>query len=257
MQRPPERKTPPVLFARGGSDWIRRVHQKHKQLVELRLSAGQKERLDRWAEIEFVYSTLRLEGADIQRAEVARVVSQGWDASVVSADEPDARVIAASFRAAASAARAKGKAVELTPNLLLTFHSDPEIGFRRSCGDPSARKPVSPEHLPALIDSACRWYTAESFSELNPIEQASIVLLRLIDLQPFEQANERTALVAASLFTLRGELPPIIIKPEMHDAYRSSLDEGVRMNTQPMVDLLAQAVERSVSEMIEQAGSQE
>jgi Fic family protein len=112
---------------------------------------------------------------------------------------------------------------------------------------------MAPEHLPALLESACQWYTAESFTELNPVEQASIVLLRLIDLQPFEQANERTALVAASLFTMRSHLPPIIIKPELASAYRNALDEGARMNTKPMVETIAEAVEKSLEELIEES----
>ena len=78
------------------------------------------------------------------------------------------------------------------------------------------------------------------------------MLLRLIDLQPFEQSNERTALVAASLFTLRSELPPIIIKPEMASAYRNALDEGTRMNTKPMVELIAEAINQSINGMIQQ-----
>ncbi|HSQ20228.1 MAG TPA: hypothetical protein VLR92_07630, partial [Blastocatellia bacterium] len=69
----------------------------------------------------------------------------------------------------------------------------------------------------------------------------------------FEQTNERTALVAASLFTVRSELPPIIIGPEIHFAYHNALDEGVRMNTKPMVELIAEAVERSIEAMLKQA----
>ena len=108
--------------------------------------------------------------------------------------------------------------------------------------------------MPALLESACRWYTAESFIELNPVEQASIVLLRLIDLQPFETANERTALVAASLFTVRANLPPIIMKPRLASGYRNAVEEGARMNTKPMVETVAEAIETSLAEMIAEIG---
>ena len=255
MQRPPHRKAPPILFTRDTSEWISRVNQKHKQLSELRLSAEQKERLDRWAETEFVYSTLKLEGARISREQVARVVlyAAGADAE----NERTTRALLDSLHMVTSLARAKGKGAELTSELLLKLHSLPGAGFRQTGGDTNRIvRPAPAEHLPALLESACRWYTAESFAELNPLEQASIVLLRLIEIQPFEEANERTALVAASLFTLRSELPPIIIKPEMDSAYRNARDEGMEMNTKPMVELVAEAVERSLSEMIEQAGKQ-
>src|SRR5207302_1375832 len=99
--------------------------------------------------------------------------------------------------------------------------------------------------------SACHWFTAESFTEFHPVEQASLVLLRLIDIEPFDRSNERTALVAASLFTLRSELPPVIIKPEMKAAYRAACAEAMRMNTKPMVDLLAAAVEKSITDVME------
>jgi hypothetical protein len=42
----------------------------------------------------------------------------------------------------------------------------------------------------------------------------------------------------------------------MDSAYRNALDEGTRMNTKPMVETVAEAVERSVNEMIEQAGKE-
>lgn len=255
MQRPPDRKTPPILFTRGTSEWISRVNQKHKQLTELRPSADQKARLDQWAETEFVYSTLKLEGTDVKREQVARVVSHSQDPGTVAENERAITTLLVSLRTVTSLARSNGKAAELTGEFLLKLHSVPGAGFRRSVGDTNRMmKPVAPEHLPALIESALRWYTAESFAELNPVEQASIVLLRLIDTQPFEQANERTALVAASLFTIRSELPPIIVKPDMHSAYREALDEGSRMNTKPMVELVAETVELSLSEVIEQVG---
>jgi Fic family protein len=253
MHRPPDRKAPPILFSRGTSEWIVRVDQKQKRLAELRISADQKQRLDRWVEIEFVYSTLLLEGADVSREKVARVASYAPDSGALAASDQTVRSLLASMRIIRMLAMDKGKSAELTPEVLLKIQSAPGAGFRRTAGEITrTMTPPAPEHLPALLENACQWYTSESFGELNPVEQASIVLLRLIDMQPFEQTNERTALVASSLFTVRSELPPIIIGPEMHSAYHNALDEGVRMNTKPMVELVAEAVERSIEAMLKQ-----
>jgi Fic/DOC family protein len=234
------------------------VNQKHKQLSELQLSEEQKERLDRWAETEFAYSTLVLEGVDIKREQVARMVSLAGDANEgAGSDEAIIGALLESLRTVIAIARARGKAAALTVDLLLKLHNAPGAapGFRRGAGTTQPVK-LAPEHLPAILESACQWYTAESFNELHPVEQASIVFLRLIGIEPFEQANERTALVAASLFTLRSELPPIILRPEMKAAYRKALDEGVRMNTKPMVELVAEAIEKSLSEMIDATNAQ-
>lgn len=255
MQRPPDRRVPAILFTRATSEWINRVNQKHKQLTELRLSAAQKDRLDRWAETEFVYSTLKLEGEEIKEEQVARLVSGPTAEDGAPESGQGALALLTSLRTVTSVARASGRAAKLSADLLLRLHNIPGAapGFRRGQGVTQARKPAPPEALPVMIDTACQWYTAESFNELNPIEQASIVFLRLLELQPFEEANERTALVAASLFTLRRELPPIIIRPEMRAAYRNAVEEGYRMNTKPMVELIAEALERSLSKLIDEA----
>jgi len=257
MQNPPERRVPTVLFTRATSEWIARVNQKHKELADLHLATGQRESLDRWAETEFLYATLRLKGVDLTKAQLKELVSAQVIPSDQTADNRAAAGLLASLRTIVVLTRDKGKAALLTRDLLLNIHDQTGLtnGFRKGAGDARRLKPASAGSLPVLIDNACQWYTADSFTELHPIEQASIVFLRLIEMQPFEEANERTALVAGSLFTLRSELPPIIINHEMGAAYRAALDEGIRMNTKPMVELIAEAVQKSLSSMLELAKS--
>jgi len=236
---------------RPSHDWISRINQKQKQLAELDLSEEQRKNIKRLTEIEFVYSTLVLEGHEISREDVSRLAtSQTTEAS--SESDRQASALIESLRKVIGLARQRGKNASLSPELLLELHNLPgsDTSLRRQAGrNPSA---PSPERLRAAVESACHWFTAESFAEFHPVEQASLVLLRLIDIEPFDRSNDRTALVAASLFTLRSELPPIIIKPEMNSAFRKALDEGVRMNTRPMVEFIATAVNQTVREMIQE-----
>jgi len=259
MQRPPGRRSPPVLFSRSANEWINKVNQKHKEFAGLALSSEQKGGLDRWAEAEFVFATLELDGVRASRDSIARVVSS----PLIGESEIDEGGLVIvnllrAVRAAESIAREKGRAAQLTPDLLIRFDASSAGGFRKSSGGAGraheqalAHEPTPAEHLDRAIESACLWFTAESFDELNPVEQASIVYFRLIEIQPFEQANGRGSLVAASLFTLRAGLPPIIIRPEHSNAFRAALEEGVRMNTRPMVELIAEATHRTLAEMIE------
>ena len=255
MQMPPGRRSPPVLFTRPANEWINKVNQRHKELAELALSSEQKESLDRWAEAEFIHATLKLDGINASRDSVMRIISSSsTPASVTDESSFVIADLSSAVRAVESAARADGREARLTPELLIRLHTSPgkAKGFRETSGDTSRRlKPVPAEHLCAAIESACLWFTAESFAELNPIEQAAIVYFRMIEIQPFEQANERAALIAASLFTLRSGLPLIIIKPELDRAFRAALDEGAQMNTRPMVELIAEAVEQTLTEMIQ------
>jgi Fic family protein len=234
----------PILFERPTYEWVARVNQKHKQLAELSLSAAQKQTLDRWLEIEFVYSTLRLEGEKIEREQVERLVSvpKNSRGEIV----PASRLLA-SLRTVTSITNKSGKDSALSVELLLKLNDvQGRQGFQSTDSTPQAKTEI----LPLILEGACQWFSADSFAELHPIEQAGIVLLRLIDLRPFDQGNEQTALVAASLFTLRSGLPPIIIGVEMQPAYRAALNEGIRMNTKPMVELIAESIEKTLDQMI-------
>jgi hypothetical protein len=254
MQRPPDRKSPQVLFSRAGNEWINRVAQALKQFERLAPSAEEKAELERWAETEFICSTLRRGEVRATREQVARMVAAGPD-YVSGITEPDLTVSAHlhAVRRVWEAVKAGGRAALITPEMLVILNEAfaHETGFRKSPGDTTRPlKPVPAERLPAAVESACRWCAAESFAELNPVEQAAIVLLRLLEIQPFEQANTQTALLAASLFTLRSEMPPVIIRPEHDRAFLSALEEGGRTNTKPMVELIAAAAETTLGEMM-------
>lgn len=237
----------PILFERPTYEWVARVNQKHKQLAELQLSVKQRQTLDRWAEIEFVYSTLKLEGLDVQHDLVARIASLG-DGAGDSAEDESVSALFESLRTVTSIAREHGKASVLSMEVLLKLNNTPGAKGLRGPGDATSK--VTADNLPAVLDGACQWFSADSFVELHPIEQASIVFLRLIEMRPFDQRNEQTALLAASLFTLRSGLPPIIIEPETQPAYRNAFSEGLRMNTKPMVEFVAESIEKSLSQMI-------
>ncbi|MCI0489123.1 MAG: Fic family protein [Blastocatellia bacterium] len=253
MQKPPR---PPILSARPTYSWISRVGQKHKRLTELDLSPQQTADLARWAEIEFVYSTLSLEGMNISRAQVARLVSSPpSDATGLTGEDAAIAGLLASLRVVETEARERGRTAALTPETLSKLHEPFGVegeGFRKTPGEATSPfKPTPAAYLSTTIESACRWFAVESFAELSPIEQASIALLRILEIQPFERASQRTAILAASLFTLRSQLPPVIIEPGRAPAYRAALDEGARMNTTPMVELLAEVIEAALDRMIE------
>jgi hypothetical protein len=239
MQQPPGPKGPQILFTRPAYEWINRVAQKHAELEKLGLSEKERESLRRLSESEFVDASARL------------AVLEGHEAP--DADRRAAETLAA-LRIVEALAESEGPQASLTPELLMKLNDPTGINesiFRMNAIRATGPfKPAPAEHIPALIESACRWLTAESFSELNPLEQASITHLRLLEIHPFERANLETALVAASLFTMRNRMPPIIIKQEDSSLYRSAVEEGARMNTRPMVELMAIAMEKRLSEMI-------
>src|SRR5262249_28852282 len=79
-------------------------------------------------------------------------------------------------------ARAEGGGARLTPELLGRLNG---TGFRTEGDRESPAPEALAAHLRSVVDHACQWFSAESFAELNPVEQAAIVLLRLLAIRPF------------------------------------------------------------------------
>ncbi|MEW6211522.1 MAG: Fic family protein [Acidobacteriota bacterium] len=236
-------RRPPILMARPLYEWINRVAQKHKHFLALDLDSDARKMIQHRIESDFVLSALRLEGADVNESEIARAISESIEPSGSSESERAIAEQLASLRAIRSLAQQNDM---LTPESLLRMRCAQE--FRASEG--ATDRAIRPEHLIASIESACFWFSAESFLELNPVEQAAIALLRLVELQPFDDRNHSTALAAASLFLLRSHLPPVIIREDHVSPYHAAILESRRSDTRPMVELIAEATERTLAEMI-------
>jgi len=253
MQKPPDKISPPTLFSRTSYEWINRIGQKAKHFASLNLSLEEKDALRVWMETEFVFAVLKLDHLDAPREEVEKFASRPTELAGWSDDERAIVTLVEALRTVETLIKDFDEKVELAPDVLIRLHNPLGgiEGFRKSDGEKGRPfEPTPAARLPLVIESACRWFAAESFRELNPIEQAAIVYLRLLEFQPFEHASDRTSLVAASLFTRRRGLPPIIIRPAMDALYRAAIREALQMNTRPMVELMAAGVEESLDEMI-------
>lgn len=212
-------------MSRSPNDWIHRVGARHRDLAALGVTAAERVRLDDWLVRRFVEATLRLEAI------------------------PDSMTrLSDALQDVMKLASTEGRAARLTPELLVKLNG---AGLRtRDDHDTRSTAQVPAAHLARAVEMACDWFAVESFAELNPVEQAAIVFLRLLTVQPFERANQATALIAASLFTLRAELPPVIITPALQAPFAAARLEADQMNMQPLVELIADAISATLDEMI-------
>lgn len=224
-------------------EWINRVAQKHKQFLALDLDAGDQKMIQHRIEADFVLSALRLEGADVNESEIARLISESIESSQSSENE---RAIAEQLRSLRAIRSLASQEQQITPESLLKIRGVKE--FRASEG--ATDRAIRPPHLIASIQSACFWFSAESFLELNPVEQSAIALLRFIEIQPFDDRNHSTAVAFASLFLLRNQLPPVIIRKDHLSSYHAAIIESQKSDTRPMVELIAEATEKTLAEMI-------
>src|SRR5262249_11930762 len=99
-----------------------------------------------------------------------------------------------------------------------------------------------------MLDNAFDWFSTESFKDLHPVERAAVVYLRLLDLSPFPSHTETTATLAASYYAEREGLPPLVIFADgaTQARYAHALEAAVRMLTQPLVELFAEMLMRTM-----------
>lgn len=102
--------------------------------------------------------------------------------------------------------------------------------------------------LPKMLDLAFDWFSTESFAELHAVEQAAVVYLRLLDLHPFPTLAEPTAMLAASFYTERAGLPPLVILSDdiTQARFNQALEAAFRMLTQPLVELFAEMLRKAM-----------
>lgn len=117
----------------------------------------------------------------------------------------------------------------------------------------AAHDPTPARLLPQMIDHAFDWFSTESFGELHPVEQATVVYLRLLDLYPFPTLTEPTARLAAGFYTERAGLPPLVIfahEPTPAE-FAQTLEAAMRMLTQPLVELFARMLRKAMRQSAE------
>jgi hypothetical protein len=112
----------------------------------------------------------------------------------------------------------------------------------------AAHEPAPALILPRMLDNAFDWFDTESFRDLHPVERAAVVYLRLLDLSPFPSHTRTTAALAAGFYTEREGLPPLVIFADdlTQARYARALEAAFRMLTQPLVELFAEMLTRTM-----------
>ncbi len=125
------------------------------------------------------------------------------------------------------------------------------VGFRteerRREGAPAAPAGRIEERLADLVD----WIETAATRDLAPVQAAAVAFARLVEILPFDDANGRVSRLAASHLVVRGGMrPPILVSGDA-PRLRASLEAAFRLETEPLVALLAEASGRALDVMIQ------
>ena len=86
---------------------------------------------------------------------------------------------------------------------------------------------ASPEETPALMTDLINWYNAEEEAgKLTPIELAALFHYRYIRIHPFEDGNGRIARLMVNYILTRHNLPMIVVRSRLKQAYLEALHQA-------------------------------
>ena len=186
----------------------------------------------------------RLQFADLERFKVVDTASV-WEKSDKYIEEMEGASNAKRARAAVQQA-AKAGLIE-THSIL--FNGKEGAGKLRQ----KAIKPLyrghdcpEPQFIDRSLDNFFSWITAESLSEIHPIEKASLVLTRIVDIWPFEFGNLTVAIMFANLFLRQARLAPFFVLPEHVKEFNTVVAQAMTIETQPLVNAIYKTIKREM-----------
>ena len=106
-----------------------------------------------------------------------------------------------------------------------------------------------PEHIGRSLDNLAKWFTADSFADIHPIEKSALVLVRLVDIWPFEFGSLTAALVFSNLFLYQAGYAPFFVLSEHGEEFRSILERAILMETQPLVNAIESSIRRETNRL--------
>ena len=101
-----------------------------------------------------------------------------------------------------------------------------------------------PEFIDRSLDNFFNWLSAESISEIHPIERAALVLTRIVDIWPFEFGNITVAIMFANLVLRKAGLAPFFVLTEHVKEFNTVVAQAMSIETQPLVNAIFKTIKR-------------
>jgi len=125
------------------------------------------------------------------------------------------------------------------------------VGLRRGVRERDGVPPAPAELVEGRLATLAEWLEVAGPRDLTPDQVAAVALARLVEILPFDDANGRVSRLAASHLMVRGGMRPPILVAGDAPRLRAVLESAFRLETEPLVALLAEASGRAVDVMIQ------
>ena len=188
----------------------------------------------------------------LQFAELERLKGPDVSAAWLKADAEIAFLEGASGVAAARASLIAPSKESLVRLHALLFADRPGAGqLRRTALQPLYRGQdcAPPEFIDRSLDNLTVWLTAESFTQIHPVEQCALTMTRIIDVWPFEFGNLTTAVVFGNLPLRNAGLTPFFILPEHKSEFEKAIARAMTIDMQPLVNAIFRTVKKEMESL--------
>jgi Fic family protein len=125
------------------------------------------------------------------------------------------------------------------------------VGLRGGARERKGAPPPPPELVEGRLATLADWLEVAGPRDLTPDQVAAVALARLVEILPFDDGNGRVSRLAASHLMVRGGMRPPILVAGDAPRLRAALDSAFRLETEPLVALLAEASGRALDVMIQ------
>jgi hypothetical protein len=103
-----------------------------------------------------------------------------------------------------------------------------------------------PEFIERSVDNLMTWLTAESFTQIHPIEQCALAMTRIIDIWPFEFGNLTIALLFGNVPLQNAGLTPFFVQPEHRAEFEKVIAQAMTIDMQPLVNAIYRTVKKEM-----------
>lgn len=110
----------------------------------------------------------------------------------------------------------------------------------------SDHTPPDASEVPCLMRDLLNWTRANK-NKLHPIELAAILHHKIVHIHPFFDGNGRTARLVANLMLMQVGYPLVVILKNDRKKYYQVLHSADKGDYKPLIQFIAQAVERSMN----------
>jgi fido (protein-threonine AMPylation protein) len=143
----------------------------------------------------------------------------------------------------------------LTVAALLAWHRElaGPVGLRTAA--PASPPAAPPAFVASRLEILAQWLASEGARPLGPAQQGALVMARLLEIQPFDQANGRVARLAASHVMVQAGARLPILRGADAERLQQALQRAFRLETEPLTTLLDEAAGRALDLMIERLES--